>query len=377
LTVISVAGFSGGGGSGATATSVRPIAAVISITVNNQGSGYTSEPTVSFSGGDGSGATATSVVGNRTVTGVTLTNAGSGYTDAPTVSFSGGGGGSGAAAHVVISLTGITVTNSGSGYSNPTVSITGGGGSGATATATVGVVDTSKQFTGQRLDSTDLYYYNARYYDPTIGRFISPDIVVQNSANPQTLNRYCYCLNNPLKYTDPTGHFNDDGSSLGGAWSAGTVIKVVVPAVIQSGGVGIGFAPIDDSQFAPQMPVENEPKWPSFDGNSYLAVSPVVGLLAADDASGVGVVDDVIIPVIVAGATFAFVYQNHDEIGQAVEYISYHVSNWWDSVFYSEHTKGKRQSTEDKHEKGQERKIRDQRGEKGDARRPYQKPPRK
>jgi len=107
-------------------------------------------------------------------------------------------------------LTGITVTNSGSGYSNPTVSITGGGGSGATATATVGVIDTSKQFTGQRLDSTDLYYYNARYYDPTIGRFISPDTVVQNSANPQTLNRYCYCLNNPLKYTDPTGHSYKD-----------------------------------------------------------------------------------------------------------------------------------------------------------------------
>jgi RHS repeat-associated protein len=60
-------------------------------------------------------------------------------------------------------------------------------------------------FTGQRLDGTGLYYYNARYYDPTIGRFISPDTVVQSPANPQTLNRYSYCLNNPLKYTDPSG----------------------------------------------------------------------------------------------------------------------------------------------------------------------------
>ena len=61
-------------------------------------------------------------------------------------------------------------------------------------------------FTGQRLDATGLYYYNARYYDATIGRFISPDTVIQNPANPQTLNRYSYCVNNPLNRTDPTGH---------------------------------------------------------------------------------------------------------------------------------------------------------------------------
>ena len=64
---------------------------------------------------------------------------------------------------------------------------------------------TDKKFTGQRLDSTGLYYYGARYYDPAIGRFISADTVVQNPANPQTLNRYAYALNNPLKYIDPSG----------------------------------------------------------------------------------------------------------------------------------------------------------------------------
>jgi len=67
-------------------------------------------------------------------------------------------------------------------------------------------IPTDKLFTGQRLDQTGLYYYNARYYDPTIGRFISPDIVIPNPANPQCFNRYSYCLNNPLKYTDPSGH---------------------------------------------------------------------------------------------------------------------------------------------------------------------------
>jgi RHS repeat-associated protein len=62
---------------------------------------------------------------------------------------------------------------------------------------------TDKLFTGQRLDGTGLYYYNARYYDPAIGRFVSPDTVIQNPAIPQARNRYSYSLNNPLKYIDP------------------------------------------------------------------------------------------------------------------------------------------------------------------------------
>ena len=72
--------------------------------------------------------------------------------------------------------------------------------------STIGTLDTKKLFTGQRLDDTGLYFYNARYYDATIGRFISPDSIIPNPANPQSLNRYSYCLNNPLRYTDPSGH---------------------------------------------------------------------------------------------------------------------------------------------------------------------------
>lgn len=69
----------------------------------------------------------------------------------------------------------------------------------------MGSVPTDKLFTGQRLDETGLYYYNARYYDPTLGRFISPDTIIPNPANPQCFNRFSYCLNNPLKYIDPIG----------------------------------------------------------------------------------------------------------------------------------------------------------------------------
>jgi RHS repeat-associated protein len=128
---------------------------------------------------------------------------------------------------------------------------------------------TALNYTGQRLDTTGLLYYHARYYDPNLGRFVSADTLVPGAAsgkggaaatlgydswvelrpltvdfhesdvlstlngenaftmgkgfwfqlsneekakspwgplNPQALNRYSYVLNNPLRYTDPTGH---------------------------------------------------------------------------------------------------------------------------------------------------------------------------
>ena len=67
--------------------------------------------------------------------------------------------------------------------------------------------DTDYTYTGQIADyATGLMNYRARYYDPTIGRFISPDSIIPNPADPQQHNRYTYVTNNPLKYTDPTGH---------------------------------------------------------------------------------------------------------------------------------------------------------------------------
>jgi len=48
---------------------------------------------------------------------------------------------------------------------------------------------------------------NARLYDPAIGRFLSPDPYVQAPGFSQSFNRYSYCFNNPLKYTDPDGEF--------------------------------------------------------------------------------------------------------------------------------------------------------------------------
>jgi RHS repeat-associated protein len=137
------------------------------------------------------------------------------------------------------------------------------------------ITQTSINFTGQRLDGTGLLYYHARYYDPNLGRFVSADSIVPGSAsggmdgvafrpltvdfhepgfvaslakenqqgfwfqlsdedrkkagspwgpaNPQALNRYSYVQNNPLRYTDPTGHVDDDGKNdkIGGPAEGG------------------------------------------------------------------------------------------------------------------------------------------------------------
>ncbi len=46
---------------------------------------------------------------------------------------------------------------------------------------------------------------NGRIYDPRLGMFLSPDPILQAPNNPLNYNRYSYCVNNPLKYTDPSG----------------------------------------------------------------------------------------------------------------------------------------------------------------------------
>ncbi len=53
--------------------------------------------------------------------------------------------------------------------------------------------------------------YNARFYSPYLNRWIQPDTIVPSLSNPQSLNRYTYVNNNPLRYTDPGGHKSCDG----------------------------------------------------------------------------------------------------------------------------------------------------------------------
>ncbi len=74
-------------------------------------------------------------------------------------------------------------------------------------------------YIGQPYSSvTGLYYLGARYYDPTIGRFITEDSYEGDDNDPMTLNRYIYGRDNPERYEDPSGHMpltpNDLGPDL-------------------------------------------------------------------------------------------------------------------------------------------------------------------
>ena len=63
-------------------------------------------------------------------------------------------------------------------------------------------------FTGhEHLYDFGLINMNGRMYDPVMSSFLSVDNYVQSPENSQNFNRYAYCLNNPLKYTDPDGEF--------------------------------------------------------------------------------------------------------------------------------------------------------------------------
>jgi RHS repeat-associated protein len=75
--------------------------------------------------------------------------------------------------------------------------------------STWGGTPTDRRFTGQRQEDSSLgslYDFNARFYSPALGRFLSADTIVPDPSNPQKLNRYTYGLSNPIKYRDPSGH---------------------------------------------------------------------------------------------------------------------------------------------------------------------------
>ncbi len=139
----------------------------------------------------------------------------------------------------------------------------------------------------------------ARYYDATIGRFISPDTIVPEPFNPQSLNRYSYCLNNPLRYVDPSGHLsmNPDIDPVTGInWGhdtatgvptiqTGQLIRFVYPGTeyfvefLVSPGNGIPY------RFPP------EEQWPEWDEAWVICTYSGFGYYAGSTISGNTIID--------------------------------------------------------------------------------------
>ncbi|HZY94019.1 MAG TPA: RHS repeat-associated core domain-containing protein [Candidatus Bathyarchaeia archaeon] len=123
------------------------------------------------------------------------------------------------------------------------------------------------RFTGKPYSiATGLYYYYQRWYDPSIGRFISQDPLAGGSSNPQSLNPYVYVQDSPATYTDPSGmvmvtlrhgsscpsmwdgaFWKDPLGSLECGFGFGPAAAITGGGVGESGGVGPGTGAIEPS----------------------------------------------------------------------------------------------------------------------------------
>jgi RHS repeat-associated protein len=103
-----------------------------------------------------------------------------------------------------------------------------------------GTTPTTMHFTGQREEqSLGIYFYNARYYDPMLGRFLQADSIIPNPADPPSFDRYAYVRNSPLNYTDPSGNASCKDMpwecDAAGNWQVGDDIPPMQPPDIGEG----------------------------------------------------------------------------------------------------------------------------------------------
>lgn len=116
------------------------------------------------------------------------------------------------------------------------------------ASESTGTDVSDEKYTGQKLDSgTGLYYYGARFYDPDIGRFISPDSIIDGPGTTQGWNRYMYVHGNPVMHNDPSG--NSSEAILGAVYNTSRN----QPDIIYTGGGSY-----------------NDDNGSSYNGNSYI-----------------------------------------------------------------------------------------------------------
>lgn len=112
-------------------------------------------------------------------------------------------------------------------------------------------------YTGHVHDpDTGLVYMQQRYYNPTVGRFLSPDPIAPTPGNVFNFGRYTYANNNPYRYTDPDGR--DITEALGGlffeSWSGitghgfhgGQILGALKDGYNGQGG-GVGHAILQDA----------------------------------------------------------------------------------------------------------------------------------
>lgn len=98
--------------------------------------------------------------------------------------------------------------------------------------------ETKRGFTGhEHLDEVGLVHMNGRLYDPLIARMVTADPIVPDAMNSQSWNRYSYVGNDPLTFTDPTGHswLSKAFKSIGNFFKRiGQFLKTIVNLIIRA-----------------------------------------------------------------------------------------------------------------------------------------------
>jgi RHS repeat-associated protein len=115
-------------------------------------------------------------------------------------------------------------------------------------------------------------HMNGRVYDPTLGRMLQADPFIQSPGNTQSYNRYTYALNNPHRYTDPSGYFFKEIIDV-------VVVVAAVYMEVQCGGCGAGFQ-VANTWFASGARVAvgvAENAFTAFAGGNYLEGTLAIG----------------------------------------------------------------------------------------------------
>lgn len=216
-----------------------------------------------------------------------------------------------------------------------------------------GLTVLDRGYTGhEHLQSVGIINMNGRLYDPKLHRFLQPDNNIQDPFNTQNYNRYGYVLNNPLKYTDPSGEsifefvfglvfstYVHGAAASGGQlnpfkWDSSAWISSLAGTVSSVGSFSAttglnsyvdnynnkpakGASAIssgDNSEFIHNYVSVKESNPSRYNHEAFAYAGLLSTGLVADDVTVVGVADDVLIPVAWGVATTVWVWDNREII---------------------------------------------------------------
>ena len=180
-------------------------------------------------------------------------------------------------------------------------------------TSSTGASGSPFRYTGEPLDASGLTYLRARYYDPSLGRFMSRDPFAGAAWAPTSLNRFAYVDNNPTRFTDPSGRCvqalvlafaGPPGAVAGGGitLSCFAVVAVVAAGAAWVTGSALGEAtgPVieeiraDPTQVEWTPPVYDQPPAPRLPGGDPSDPDPFSALTGVFALTGVSLATSIV-----------------------------------------------------------------------------------